>query len=84
MMGFGQISPQPRVITLELGDLLVTRLIARPTGWRCQALQRAASRCLRHSLIIDEYRPSRRSNAPLAPGSHRSYSARILSLYCAE
>ena len=41
VVGFGQISLQPRVVPLELGYLLITRIIARPTGWRCQALQRA-------------------------------------------
>jgi len=35
MVGFGQISLQPRVLTFELGHLLITRIIARPTGWRC-------------------------------------------------
>lgn len=41
------------------------------------------SRCLRRSEINDEYKPSRRSSAPLPSRSRRSYSARILSLYCA-
>jgi hypothetical protein len=36
------------------------------------------------STVLHEYSPSRRSSAPLAPLSHRLYSARILALYCAE
>src|SRR5450432_1859439 len=41
------------------------------------------SRCLRHSVSNDEYRPSRRINAPLPFLSSRSYSARTSSLYWA-
>src|ERR671931_242030 len=41
------------------------------------------SRCLRHSLIREVYRLSRRSRAPLPALSSRSYSARTRSLYAA-
>src|SRR5579859_391051 len=58
-------------------------LRGRPAG-AANAWSAPSSRCLRHSEIIDEYSPSRRSSAPLAPLSQRSYSARILALYCAE
>src|SRR5439155_24848226 len=43
-----------------------------------------ASRCVRHSEIDDVYSPSRRRRAPLPLRSRRSYSSRILSLYCCE
>src|SRR5262249_9132252 len=43
-----------------------------------------SSRCRRHSEIDDVYNPSRRSSALRPSRSRRSYSARILSLYCAE
>src|SRR5215470_6506841 len=43
-----------------------------------------SSRCRRHSEIDDVYNPARRSSALRPSRSRRSYSARILSLYCAE
>ncbi len=42
-----------------------------------------AAACLRHSEISDEYKPSRRNNAPFSPSGSRSYSARIRALYSA-
>jgi len=42
------------------------------------------SRARRHSTRCDEYRPSRRSRAPISPGFvHASASAKTLSLYSA-
>src|SRR5215216_3419025 len=56
------------------------RLRARPCPARPASAP--ASRARRHSTMWEVYRPSRRSNAPLSPGSvSRSYSARIASLY---
>ena len=49
-------------------------------GWRPAGLASASSaprsRCLRHSEINEVYRPSRRSSAPLAALSRRSYSSK--------
>src|SRR5512132_185803 len=56
------------------------RLRARPCPARPASAP--ASRARRHSTMWEVYKPSRRSNAPLSPGSvSRSYSARIASLY---
>src|ERR1035437_1961811 len=41
-----------------------------------------ASRSRRHSLKVDEYRPSRRRIAPVPPAGARSISARTRSLSC--
>lgn len=50
-------APQPGVLPLNRVD-----------GWPArlgQLSQRSRSRCLRHSEINDEYKPSRRSSVPL-------------------
>src|SRR5438270_5695688 len=53
-------------------------------GEALSACSAPCSRCLRHSEIDDVYSPSRRRRAPLPLRSWRSYSSRILSLYCGE
>jgi WhiB family transcriptional regulator, redox-sensing transcriptional regulator len=49
----------------------------------CSAASAPLSRCLRHSLISEVYRPSRLSSAPLPALSSCSYSSKIRSLYAA-
>jgi len=53
-----------------------------PAG-RPSACKAPASRWSRQALISDVYKPSRRSNAPLATRSHASYCARMSLLYFA-
>src|SRR5438132_636045 len=53
-------------------------------GEAVSAWSAPSSRCLRHSEIDDVYSPSRRRRAPLPLRSRRSYSSRILSLYCGK
>jgi hypothetical protein len=67
-----------RAISLSLGSAF-----GRPAGAARAALA-PLSRCCRQTVISDEYRPSRRSRAPLPCLSSVSYSARILALYSAE
>ncbi len=55
------------------------------TRGRPNASSAPASRARRHSVKIDDYKPSRRSNAPTSPGRvHASASRTIRSLYWAE
>ncbi|WP_271189765.1 hypothetical protein [Dactylosporangium matsuzakiense] len=42
-----------------------------------------ASRARRHSMVCEEYRPSRRNMAPFSPAGKRSYSTTIVILYSA-
>src|SRR5207247_1843361 len=76
-LGFQALVPATDAFQL---DLLGVRLRARPCPARPASAP--ASRARRHSTMWEAYRPSRRSNAPLSPGSvSRSSSARIASLY---
>jgi len=63
-----------RVVPLErIGRLRPARFASAPR-----------SRCSRHAVINDEYKPSLRNNAPLPALSRVSYSARTRALYFAE
>ena len=83
--------PPRRVqLSFQLGDPGLQAAFSRSTGsagGRPRVLPNASkpplSRCLRHSLISDEYNPSRRINAPRPSRSAASYSAKTSALYFA-
>jgi hypothetical protein len=77
-----QLGRKPSVLGLQLGDLLIARVtssgsaLGRP-GSTPNARSAPLSRCCRQLVINDEYKPSRRSNAPLPALSSCSYSSKI-------
>jgi len=71
-------------LTLRARGLIGSFFLPRFFGAR--APSSPSSRCLRHVVRCEEYRPSRLNKAPIAPGLplQASASSRIFFLYCAE
>ncbi len=85
--GLGQLGLQPFVLGAEFVRPRAACGAPRPPSEARPSLTtRVPSRCWRRqSVMIEEYRPSRRNRAPLSPDSlQRSYSARIDNLYSGE
>ena len=84
LLGLAQAAAQAVVVGAQPGDLPVLGLRAGTAPALGQGLEAPASRWRRQSTRWEEYRPSRRSRAPICPGSVAvSASFRIASLYSA-
>jgi len=75
LVGGVELVPQPGDLSPETGHLCPGGVLGFPPALvSVKPLSAPASRCLRHSVINDEYRSSRRRISPTAPGSPVSFA----------